>query len=49
MDIRLTPGTAGLAICSIELFGFERVDPGEVFTSAVYIKDLTEEEVEFAE
>jgi len=46
-DIKITPGSAGAAICAVQLFGRERVEPG-VWASPVTVKDLSAEEVAFA-
>lgn len=45
--IRISPGCMGVLNLAIDLFGIERVDPGS-FATPVWVRDLEEEEVEFA-
>ena len=46
--IMLTPGSTGVAKHAIDLFGIERVEVGS-WMYPVYVNDLSEEEIEFAE
>lgn len=46
-NIVISPGSTGVAIHAIDLFGIERVDVG-TWTTPVLVKDLSEAEVVFA-
>lgn len=47
-DVKITPGSAGAAICAADLFGHDRVEPG-TWASPVIVRDLSDEEAVFAQ
>ena len=46
-NIRLVPGSMGVAAHAVDLFGAERVNPGS-WTTPVWVTNLSDDEVMFA-